>query len=224
MNLGGGADQGYNGTLTISNGLFQADTLNAPQDSRYEYDYTINVRGETGKLELSSNLNVCSPTRDFRTKGSSTLNVEGGEVAVGGTIAFGSSADKRKNYFNLSGVTAKVTAAAMSCATNAVNTNTEPETGFANTLVETAGNIAFSSNAAIKTPITIDATACKSGAWQTLFKSSGGEIKNYSNAQITVSGTYKNRESQLRVVTDEEEKVTAVQFRVKGGGLVLILK
>ena len=228
--LGGLGDGGtYSSTLTITDGVFMASALTMPKSGSYKGTQTLNIRTD-GRMSLTGNMTVGSSDSKVRDSGSSVVNVADGTLEVGGTLALGTASDRRADTLNVSGENARVMAASVSCTTNAVLKFTLPENGFANAVVETTGNLSLCSTAGWPTPITIDATACKSSAWQTLFKA-GGEIKNLTDdtlaAMVTVTGTYKDRESEFKLVKDEEsDKVKELKFRVRNmsSGTVIIYR
>ena len=218
--IGNNGDSGSSAsTVTVSNGTFKAAAIVMPKGQTYTGTQSL-VLKKDALVSLTGGLTV---GKYGRTGGSSTVSVSDATLEVGGTLQVG--ADARANRLNLSGTGAKVTAESMSYARQSSSTITVPATGFTNTLVSVAGDITFPTE--FDTPIKIDATACKSGAWQTLFKA-GGEIKNLTDdtfaAMVTVTGTYKGRESELKLVKDESGKVKELKFRVKNGGLMLLVK
>ena len=121
------------------------------------------------------------------------------------------------DVLTVKGGTAKVRAASIACTTNAVFKFVIPKRGFDSVAVETTGTIALDAS----TPIEIDASECRTAEWQTLL--AGEEITNLSLDQVSVS-VAEGRKGDLRLVKNDGEKVTALQFRLKGAGLMLLFK
>lgn len=72
---------------------------------------------------------------------------------------------------------------------------------------------------------TITLTDCASSSrWQTLIASTTGEIRNLTLDQVEVT-TARNKLSKLRLVQDDDDKVTALEFRLQdaSGTTIIIL-
>ena len=125
------------------------------------------------------------------------------------------------------GATAKITAGSVVCTTNAVIKFVVPESGFANgfddgSLITVANDITMASES--PTPISIDATDCTSSGWQTLLRSTDGEINNLTTDQISVTAS---RGYELKLEKGEGDKVTALKFRLTSSasrGIIIIYR
>lgn len=217
--LGYGSDNyGLSSFVDLTNGTVRTAGLHVGFDTRYNADYSVRVIGESALLDVSSvTLGAeAFAAGKYREAGSAQLEVDGGTVQVKNAIKVGTVYERVPDVLKVMGLTAKVTAGSIACTTNAVVKFVVPANGFANgfedAVVDVAGDIDLSSADGWPTPVEIDATTCASSAWQTLMRA-GGAISNLVESQISVS-VADGRNYELRLVKDEEEKVTALQFRV----------
>ena len=209
----------------VTNSTVRSTNLNIGYHPRRSATYTMRLIGEQAKLEVEGNVKLGAGwhnNQDYRN-GASVLEVDGATVTAGGNLLLGTEHEgQAMDTLKVSGATAKVTTAKLTCTTNAVIRFVVPEKGFAQERVVAAANdIALAEG--IPTPIEIDATACKSEEWQTLLAAEG-EIKNLTLDQVKVSDGYKGAKVVTRLVTDADGKVKALQCRTKRSGIVIILK
>lgn len=216
--LGGIGDGGTaSSSLAMTNGIFKATAIKVPTSADFKGWQMMYVSGADSIVQLSGDFTL---GKSGRAEGASVVYLDGGTVSVGGTLKIGD--DARANRFNVDGAEAQVTAATLSYNQQASTKFTLPKTGFAHPVFATTGDLTFPA-AGLDTKLRIDATKCTSGAWQTLYQA-GGEIKNFTTDLVTVTGTYKNRPSELKLVKNAEDKLVKVLFRVKTGGLVVFLR
>ena len=188
-------------------------------------NYTLRLVGEDAKLEVENDVQLGAGWGDEdneRNIGSSKLIVEGATVKAGGKLWVGTQHEgTATELLEVSGASACVTAQSVDCRYgNPTVSFVVPQAGFSHEAVISAtGDILLGKTR--PTPITIDATACKSCEWQTLL--AGVEIKNLALDQVSVS-VAQGRRYDLRLVKDAEDKVTKLQFRLKAEGLVLLLR
>ena len=218
--LGRGSDgSGAESFVNLTNGTVRTAGLHVGYDTRYDADYFVRVIGENALLDVSSitlGAEVFSAGKN-REAGSARLEVDGGTVQVKNAIKVGTVYERVPDVLTVKGGTAKVRAASIACTTNAVFKFVIPKRGFDSVAVETTGTIALDAS----TPIEIDASECRTAEWQTLL--AGEEITNLSLDQVSVS-VAEGRKGDLRLVKNDGEKVTALQFRLKGAGLMLLFK
>ena len=218
--LGRGSDgSGAESFVNLTNGTVRTAGLHVGYDTRYDADYFVRVIGENALLDASSitlGAEAFSAGKN-REAGSAQLEVDGGTVQVKNAINVGTVYERVPDVLTVKGGTAKVRAASIACTTNAVFKFVIPKRGFDSVAVETTGTIALNAS----TPIEIDASECRTAEWQTLL--AGEEITNLSLDQVSVS-VAEGRKGDLRLVKNDGEKVTALQFRLKGAGLMLLFK
>lgn len=172
--------------IDITNGTMKCATLVVGRDTRFKANYSVRVIGENALLDVTGNITLGATSYQGTTdrdKGSANLVVNGGTVRVGGELRMGKEHELVPDMLSVSGASARVTAAAIVCTTNAVFKFEVPENGFAGPVVETTGDIGLSADQ--PTPITIDMSACKTTAWQTLLKAGTG-IRNLTSDQVEI--------------------------------------
>lgn len=232
LRFGDGADN-YAGDseIAITNGTLKCDgAITIGRDSRCKANYMVTVAGADGILDAKGSLTLGSTTRagdTNRDKGSATLLVDGGTVKVGSALNIGAQYERVQDTLKVMGATAKITAGSVVCTTNAVIKIVVPESGFANgfddgSLITVANDITMASEA--PTPISIDATDCTSSGWQTLLRSTDGEINNLTTDQISVTAS---RGYELKLEKGEGDKVTALKFRLTSSasrGIIIIYR
>lgn len=224
--LGVEGDIGWqDSTLFVSNSTFKAASFAAP---RYAFSgaYTIKVEGEDSLFQTTSGMSLGVRTR---TAGTASLNVKGGTVKVGGTLALGAGDnDSSMNYLTVSESTAKLELGTLNCRTNATLKFVVPERGFENAAIISATNKVYLAEG--MPPIKIDATACKGCKWTSLFEAEKGitnvTAENLASRVVFVETnghkSYGDRPCDLRLVVDssgDTPVVKKLQFRVQIGGL-----
>ena len=229
--LGVEGDVGWqDSTLFVSNSTFKAASFAAP---RYAFSgaYTIKVEGEDSLFQTTSGMSLGVRTR---TAGTASLNVKGGTVKVGGTLALGAGDnDSSMNYLTVSESTAKLELGTLNCRTNATLKFVVPERGFENAAIISATNKVYLAEG--MPPIKIDATACKGCKWTSLFEAEKGitnlTAENLASRVVFVETnghkSYGDRPCDLRLVVDssgDTPVVKKLQFRVQIGGLSIIVR
>lgn len=229
--LGVEGDIGWqDSTLFVSNSAFKAASFAAP---RYAFSgaYTIKVEGEDSLFQTTSGMSLGVRTR---TAGTASLNVKGGTVKVGGTLALGAGDnDSSMNYLTVSESTAKLELGTLNCRTNATVKFVVPERGFENAVIISATNKVYLAEG--MPPIKIDATACKGCKWTSLFEAEKGitnvTAENLASRVVFVETnghkSYGDRPCDLRLVVDssgDTPVVKKLQFRVQIGGLSIIVR
>ena len=232
LRFGDGADN-YAGDseIAITNGTLKcAGAITIGRDRRCKANYMVTVAGADGILDAKGSLTLGATTNagaTNRDKGSATLLVDGGTVKVGSALNIGAQYESVQDTLKVMGATAKITAGSVVCTTNAVIKFVVPESGFANgfddgSLITVANDITMASES--PTPISIDATDCTSSGWQTLFRSTDGEINNLTTDQISVTAS---RGYELKLEKGEGDKVTALKFRLTSSasrGIIIIYR
>ena len=229
--LGVEGDIGWqDSTLFVSNSTFKAASFAAP---RYAFSgaYTIKVEGEDSLFQTTSGMSLGVRTR---TAGTASLNVKGGTVKVGGTLALGAGDnDSSMNYLTVSESTAKLELGTLNCRTNATLKFVVPERGFENAAIISATNKVVLAEG--MPPIKIDATACKGCGWVSLLEAEKGitnlTAENLASRVVFVETnghkSYGDRPCDLRLVVDssgDTPVVKKLQFRVQIGGLSIIVR
>lgn len=232
LRFGDGADN-YAGDseIAITNGTLKcAGAITIGRDRRCKANYMVTVAGADGILDAKGSLTLGATTNagaTNRDKGSATLLVDGGTVKVGSALNIGAQYESVQDTLKVMGATAKITAGSVVCTTNAVIKFVVPESGFANgfddgSLITVANDITMASES--PTPISIDATDCTSSGWQTLLRSTDGEINNLTTDQISVTAS---RGYELKLEKGEGDKVTALKFRLTSSasrGIIIIYR
>lgn len=229
--LGGNGDGGgMASTLTVSNSTFTAKKLVAPRGAQFTGNQTLTVK-DGSTLTLTENL--CLGSWGASSAGAITANVDDSAVTVGTAFQIGTGVGTQKTTLTLKGAGASVTAGSVPIAQSAKIQIVVPETGFTSPLITArktdaaVGNITFPET--LDTKVSVDATACTSGKWQTLFEAKdGGVIGNIVSdtisSKFSVTGTYRNNHSKFRCLKNADGAVTAIQFRVLQGGLIVVVR
>lgn len=200
----------------VTNSTVRAKNLNIGYHPRRCATYTMRMIGEQAELEVEGDIRLGAGWHsDACRNGASVLEVDGATVTAGGNLVLGTEHDGlATNTLEVAGAAAKVTAANLTCTTNAVIRFVIPEKGFDEERVVAATN-KITLAKIVPTPIEIDATACRSGEWQTLLAAEKG-IENLSREQIEVL-TAPGRYCKIRI-TENELKCHVTQ------GMVLIFR
>ncbi len=225
------------GTLLVSNSTFKAAGFVSPRHTQFKGLYKIDVSGENALFDVTGNATlgcVNMTASSYGTSGSTRMNVDGGSVAVGGTLNVGGGDyDRRNDYLTISGATASMRLGTLNCLTNAVVKFVVPENGFENADIVSATNKIHL--AAGMPPITVDATECKNCAWVSLLAAEKGITnlteENLASRVVLVEKdghlTKGDRPYEFKLVTDssgESPIVTALKFRVGSMGLAIIIR
>ena len=236
--LGVEGDSGsQNNTLFVSNSTFKATSFVSPKFSTFTGNYTVTVEGEDSLLQTTDDLTLGATNQQAnkkRTSGSTTMNVKGGTVSVGGWLNVGGGDyDCAMNYLTISEPAAKMELGTLNCRTNATVKFVVPERGFENAVIISATNKVYL--AAGMPPIKIDATACKGCGWVSLFEAEKG-ISNLTEENLESRvvfmesnghKSYGDKPCELRLVVDssgDTPVVKQLQFRVRIGGLSIIVR
>jgi hypothetical protein len=226
------------GSVMLSNATFKASSFTSPRHTGFGgRTFTIDVCGSDSLFRTTGDATLGTTAMQggqYRTSGATRMNVKGGSVSVGGTLYVGGGdSDRAMNYLTISEESAALDVGTFTCRTNATVKFIFPERGFASTVVIAATNKVNLTET--MPPIQIDATACKSCAWTSLLKAPKG-ISNLTDDNLSswvtlieTDGhkTPGDRSFALRLVTETfggTPVVTALQFRVGGGGLCLIVR
>lgn len=209
--------------FVVTNSTVKCKSMNIGYHPLRRKAYTLRLVGEEARLNAEADIRLgagwgAAPD-NLRNGGSSLLDVNGSTVVAGGSLILGTSSEgTATDTLKVSGASAKVRVAAVSCTTNAVLRFVVPANGFANPVLQATGLVKLAASS--PTPIEIDATACRSCDWQTLIR--GAEIRNLDLDQVNVA-VAEDRHFALRLV-NEGDMVTELQFRLKSKGLVVVFR
>jgi hypothetical protein len=209
----------------------------SPKCSTFTGNYTVTVEGEDSLLQTTGDLTLGATNQQAnkkRTSGSTTMNVKGGTVSVGGWLNVGGGDyDCAMNYLTISEPAAKMELGTLNCRTNATLKFVVPERGFENAAIISATNKVYLAEG--MPPITVDATECKKCAWVSLLEAEKGitnlTAENLASRVVLVEKdghlTKGDRPYEFRLVTDssgESPIVTALKFRVGSMGLAIVIR
>ena len=209
----------------VTNSTVLGKSMNIGYHPLRRKNYTLRLIGEDAKLETEADIRLGAGWgggNNDRNIGSSNLVVDDATVKAGGALLLGTQYEgTATERLEIAGASARVEASEMDCRYgNPTLSFIVPKKGFRHdAVISTTGRIRLGSTR--PTPIAIDATACTTGAWQTLL--AAGEITNLTLDQVQVSDP-EGRNHDLRLLKDSEDKVTALQFRLKAKGLVVLVK